>query len=253
VAEAELTAVGVVVTVLLLTYVAAAVLGKHSVIDIAWGLMFALVALATFVGSSGEGDDARRWLLLLMPALWGARLAVHIGLRSRGKPEDPRYEKLLADRGPVSAALIVYGLQGALVLLVAQPVIVGPFEDDGLTPIAYAGVVVWLVGMFFEGVGDWQLDRYRSDPDRGPVMDRGLWAYTRHPNYFGDACVWVGIFLVASERWPGVLTVPSPVVMVYLLAFGSGKKVLEKHMEGRPGFAEYQRRTSGFFPLPEKK
>ncbi len=251
-AEAELAALGAVVTVLLLTYLAGAVVGKHSVIDVAWGVMFALVALVSFVASSGEGFDGRRWLLLLLPAVWGLRLAVHIGLRARGKPEDPRYEKLLAGRGPVFAALVVYGLQGALVLLIAQPILVGSFTDGGLTLLAWLGVALWAVGMFFETVGDWQLERFKKDPDRGPVMDRGLWRYTRHPNYFGDACVWVGIFLIAAERWPGVLTVLSPVVMVYLLAFGSGKRVLERHMAGRAGFDEYVRRTSGFFPLPPK-
>ena len=251
--EAELAAIGAVAAVLLVTYVVGRVVGKHSVIDVAWGAMFALVGLVSFVTSSGEGDDGRRWLLLLLPAIWGTRLAVHIGLRSRGKPEDPRYEKLLADRGPVFAAPMVYGLQGVLVLLIAQPIVVGSFTDGALTPVAYVGVGLWLVGLVFEAVGDWQLEQYKKDPERGPVMDRGLWRYTRHPNYFGDACVSVGIFLVAAERWPGVLTVLSPVVMVYLLAFGSGKKVLEKHMAGRPGFEEYQRRTSGFIPLPPKK
>ena len=251
--EAELAAIGAVAAVLLVTYVVGRVVGKHSVIDVAWGAMFALVGLVSFVTSSGEGDDGRRWLLLLLPAIWGTRLAVHIGLRSRGKPEDPRYEKLLADRGPVFAALMVYGLQGVLVLLIAQPIVVGSFTDGAPTPVAYVGVALWLVGLVFEAVGDWQLEQYKKDPERGPVMDRGLWRYTRHPNYFGDACVSVGIFLVAAERWPGVLTVLSPVVMVYLLAFGSGKKVLEKHMAGRPGFEEYQRRTSGFIPLPPKK
>ena len=255
--EAELAALGVILAVLLVTYVAGRIVGKHSVIDIAWGAMFALVALVTFVVSDGEGEPARRWLLLLLPAIWGTRLAVHIGMRSRGKPEDPRYEKLLGDRGPLFAALIVYGLQGALVMLIAQPIIVGSFADGSLTPLAYLGVAVWAVGMFFEAVGDYQLEQYKKDPNRGPVMDLGLWRYTRHPNYFGDACVSVGIFLVAVERWPGLglgaLVVLSPVVMVYLLAFGSGKKVLERHMAGRPGFAEYVERTSGFFPLPPRK
>lgn len=252
--DAELAALGTVVTVLLVTYVAGQILGKHSVIDVAWGAMYALIAVVTYLASSGhDGDDVRRLLLLLLPAVWGTRLAVHIGLRMRGKPEDPRYAKLLENRGPVFAALMVYGLQGLLVLLIAQPILVGSYLDEPVTVLAWIGVAIWAVGMFFETVGDWQLEQYKKDPDRGPVMDRGLWKYTRHPNYFGDACVWVGIFLVAAEQWPGVLTILSPVVMVYLLAFGSGKKVLERHMAERPGFAEYCARTSGFFPLPPKK
>ncbi|HSV40929.1 MAG TPA: DUF1295 domain-containing protein [Nocardioidaceae bacterium] len=248
----ELAALGTVVSVLLLTSVAASYAGRHSVIDVAWGLMFALIAVACFVASGGHGDDVRRWLLLLMAGSWGLRLALHIGARQRGKPEDPRYEKLLRDRGPIFVALIVYVLQGALVLLIAQPVIIGSFESDPAGPLAWLGVVLWLVGIFFEAVGDWQLEQYKKDPNRGLVMDRGLWRYTRHPNYFGDACVWVGIYLVVADAWPGAITIFAPAVMVYLLAFGSGKKVLEKHMAERPGFAEYKERTSGFVPLPPR-
>ena len=104
-------------------------------------------------------------------------------------------------------------------------------------------------------MGDWQLHRFRSDPSTsGSVLDAGLWRYTRHPNYFGDACVWWGIFLVSAQAWPGVLTVLSPLVMTYLLANGSGKPLLEKGMsDRRPGYDEYVARTSGFVPLPPKK
>ncbi|MBV9820678.1 MAG: DUF1295 domain-containing protein, partial [Actinobacteria bacterium] len=157
---------------------------------------------------------------------------------------------------------LVYGLQGVLVLLVSAPVLVGSFERDGLGPLAVVGVLLWLVGLFFEAVGDWQLDRYQRDKAAGKsaagrpvhqVLDTGLWRYTRHPNYFGDACVWLGIFCVSAERWPGVLTVFSPVIMVYLLAFGSGKRVLERSMADRPGYRDYMARTSGFVPLPPRR
>lgn len=181
-----------------------------------------------------------------------ARLALHIGWRSRGKPEDPRYVRLLASRGPVYTVLMVYGLQGALALVIAQPLVVGLTTNGRVTWLAWVGVTLWAFGLAFEAIGDWQLERYQADPDRGPVMDRGLWRYTRHPNYFGDACVWVGIFLVAAERWPGVLTVLSPAVTVYLLVFGSGKRLLERQLAGRPGWDDYRRRTSGFFPLPPR-
>ena len=114
---------------------------------------------------------------------------------------------------------------------------------------------MWAVGLFFETVGDAQLQAFRDDPaSKGKVLDTGLWRYTRHPNYFGDACVWWGIFLVSAQAWPGVLTVLSPLVMTYLLANGSGKPLLEKGMSSRrPGYDEYVRRTSGFVPLPPKK
>jgi steroid 5-alpha reductase family enzyme len=246
-------AAGAIVIVLVLTVIASKKAGKHSVIDTAWGLLFCAAAVPAFLRSSAEGDAARRWLLLLMTALWGLRLAVHIGLRSIGKNEDPRYAKMLDGRSPLYTIAIVYGLQGALAFLVSMPVVLGSFERAPLTPLAFLGVALWLIGVFFEGVGDWQMERFKADPHRGTVMDRGLWRYTRHPNYFGDACVWLGIFCVAASRWPGVLTVFSPIIMVYLLAFGSGKRVLEKAMADRPGYREYTQRTSGFIPMPPRR
>jgi len=244
--------IGGIAFVLIVTYIVGRIVGKHSVIDTAWGLLFVASALAAVASSGGQGNTARRLLLLAMVLVWGLRLAVHIGRRSVGKPEDPRYEKLLYGKSAVFTLAIVYGLQGVLAFLIAMPVVVGDFTRGGLTPLAYLGVLIWLVGLGFEAIGDWQLERYKKDPDRSKVMDQGLWRYTRHPNYFGDACVWVGIFCVSAERWPGVLTVFSPVIMVYLLAFGSGKKVLERSMEAREGYPEYMDRTSGFFPLPPR-
>lgn len=250
-------AAGAELVVLAATFAVAKRAGKHSVIDTAWGLLFAAVAVAAFAGSAGEGDPVRRWLLLVLPVLWGVRLAVHIGRRTVGRPEDPRYEQLLAKatgNPDVYALRMVYLLQGALALLVAAPVLVGAFAPGGTGPLTWAGVALWCVGLFFEAVGDHQLERFRADPaNKGTVMDRGLWRYTRHPNYFGDACVWWGIFLGAAQRWPGVLTLLSPVVMTLLLTAGSGVRILERHMAGRAGWDEYAARTSAFVPLPPKR
>jgi steroid 5-alpha reductase family enzyme len=243
----------VLLAILAATFVIGRVVGKHSVIDTAWGLLFCGAGGTAFLASVGHGNPARRVLLLVLVLVWGLRLAGHIARRSIGKPEDPRYEKLLAGKSAGYALLLVYGLQGLLAFLVAMPVVVGSFSAGPITALAWLGVLSWLVGVCFEAVGDWQLERYKADPNRGQVMDRGLWRYTRHPNYFGDACVWIGIFLVAAERWPGVLTVFSPVIMVYLLAFGSGKRVLERSMSERAGYPDYMRRTSGFVPLPPRK
>ncbi len=246
-----------VLAVLALTYLASRIVGRHSVIDTAWGLLFCAVAAVAFLRSAGSGDPARRYLLLAMTLLWGLRLAVHIGRRSIGKGEDPRYAELLRDRGPLQTVALVYGLQGVLALLVSAPILVGSFESGGLSVLAAVGVLLWLVGVLFEGVGDWQLERYKrakaAGIDVGPVLDSGLWRYTRHPNYFGDACVWLGIFCVSADRWPAILTVFSPVIMVYLLAFGSGKRVLERSMAQRPGYRDYLARTSGFVPLPPRR
>jgi steroid 5-alpha reductase family enzyme len=248
---------GGILLVLLLTYLVSLAAHKHSVIDTAWGLLYCAAALVSFTLSAGHGNNLRRFLLLAMTLLWGLRLAVHIGRRSIGKGEDPRYEELLKDRGALQTVLLVYGLQGLLAYLVSMPIVVGSFESRGLTPLAWFGVALWIVGVLFEGVGDWQMERYKAAKAAGEpvgsVMDTGLWRYTRHPNYFGDACVWVGIFCVCAERWPGVLTLFSPAIMVYLLAFGSGKRVLERSMAKRAGYREYMRRTSGFIPLPPKR
>lgn len=241
-----------IAVILAITYAVAKRLGRHSVIDVVWGLLFCAAAVATFIASSGRGDAPRRWLLLSLTLVWGLRLAVHIGRRSRGKGEDPRYEALREDRGELGTIMVVYVLQGVLAYVVSAPLVVGSFEESSLGPLAFAGIAIWLLGLVFEAVGDQQLEKYKADPDRGPVMDRGLWRYTRHPNYFGDACIWIGIFMVTAEHWPGVLTVFSPAIMVYLLAFGSGKRVLERHMADRPGYRDYMRRTSGFVPLPPR-
>ena len=203
-----------VLAVLIATFVASRIAGKHSVIDTAWGLLFCAIAVATFFGSSYHGDGLRRWLLLLLPVLWGLRLATHIGRRTIGKPEDPRYEQLLAKAkgNPELYALrSVYLLQGALAFVIAAPILVGAFEPHPVRAVAWIGVALWVVGVFFEAVGDAQMERWRTDPaNKGKIIDVGLWRYTRHPNYFGDACVWWGIFLVAADSWPGVLTCRPP-------------------------------------------
>jgi steroid 5-alpha reductase family enzyme len=248
---------GALAVVLLATFAVAKIVGKHSVIDTTWGLLFVTAAVVVFVRSSGHGDDVRRWLLLVLPALWGLRLAQHIARRSVGKPEDPRYEQLLAKAAgnpDLYALRMVYLLQGVMAFVIAAPILVGGFERRAVGGLAWIGVAVWAVGVFFEAVGDAQMERFRRDrANTGKVIDVGLWRYTRHPNYFGDACVWWGIFLVAADALPGVATIVAPVIMTLLLTKGSGARILEKHMSARDGWNEYAARTSMFVPLPPKK
>ncbi len=243
------------VVVLAATFVTAKIIGRHNVIDVAWGLLF--VAVAVTGCALGTADVAQRLVLLVLPLVWGLRLAIHIGRRSRGKGEDPRYEKLLAKakgNPDLYALRMVYLLQGVLAFLISAPIQIGMFESGGLGPLAYVGIAVWVVGVLFESIGDAQMERFRADPaHKGKIIDVGLWRYTRHPNYFGDACVWWGIFLVAAAHWPGVLTLPAPVIMTLLLTKGSGARIMEQHMSTRPGWDEYAARTSEFFPLPPKK
>jgi len=245
------------VAVLGVTFLVALRVGRHAVVDVVWGLGFVAVAWTSFGLSVGEGDDVRRLLLVLLTSVWGLRLAWHIWRRSRGKGEDPRYEELLskATGNPSAYAFRrIYLTQALMLWFVSLPVQVGSFETPGPNLLVWLGVLVWGVGFVFEAVGDHQLHRFRTDPaSKGKVLDSGLWRYTRHPNYFGDACVWWGLSLIAFSAWPGVVTILSPVVMTWLLAKGTGKPLLEKGMaSSRPDYADYVRRTSGFFPLPPR-
>jgi steroid 5-alpha reductase family enzyme len=240
------------------TFLVALRLGRHAVVDVAWGLGVVAIALVALAASAGEGDGTVSTLAAVLTALWGGRLALHIALRSRGHGEDPRYVELLA-RAPGNPQLFalrkIYLTQGVVMWFVSLPVQVAVLEQGEANAWTWAGVVVWLVGFGFETVGDLQLTRFRNDPaSKGQVLDTGLWRFTRHPNYFGDACVWWGLSLIAFTSWPGVLTILSPLAMTWLLARGTGKPLLEKDMSSRrPGYADYVRRTSGFVPLPPKK
>jgi steroid 5-alpha reductase family enzyme len=227
-----------------------------SIVDPAWGPAFVLAALACAV--AGSGDSARRWLLFGLTAVWGLRLGAYLTVRKLGdSAEDRRYAVMRERKGSsfVPWSLVaIFGLQGLLVLVVSLPVQVAAERPTSLTAAAIPGVVVFLVGLAFEAIGDEQLRRFKADPgNQGKVMDRGLWRYTRHPNYFGDFCVWWGLWLVALPAGGVVWTLIGPAVMSTLLIRVSGKALLEKDMaERRPGYAEYIRRTSGFFPLPPK-
>lgn len=239
--------------------------GRVAVVDVAWGLGFVLAALAAgAVGLLREAGDAGRTVLLVgLVVVWGGRLAWHIGRRTAAhSEEDPRYEKVLG--GPLPevgmgvAVRKVFGVQGVALTFVALPVAVGVAREVRWWPLVVAGAVLWLVGIVFEAVGDAQLASYRAQPrdQRPPVLDTGLWRYTRHPNYFGDACVWWGIWLaggLASGWVAGLATVLAPVVMTYFLVFATGARLLEQTMMQRPGYPEYAARTSGFLPLPPRR
>ncbi|MFD7089455.1 DUF1295 domain-containing protein [Streptomyces sp. NPDC059896] len=251
-------ALAAALAVMLVTFSFAVARRLHRIVDIAWGIAFTAVALVSYAMSTGEGNDGRRLLVTVLTAVWGLRLAGHIAARGRGHGEDPRYEALLA-RAPGSRSLyalrMVYLLQGVLVVLVSLPVQAAQYLPGALGPAAYAGCALWTAGLFFEAVGDRQLARFKADPaSEGRIMDRGLWSWTRHPNYFGDFCVWWGLFLiVCDDPVVAAATVAGPLVMSFLLIGGSGKRLLERRMADRPGWAAYAARTSGFFPLPPRR
>jgi steroid 5-alpha reductase family enzyme len=247
----SLVAVAVLMTV---TALVSRAIGRVVIVDVVWGLGFVVVALVSAV----VGDTPIRWWLFALVAVWGARLAWHVGRRVlTSSEEDPRYATLLEGR-PFSYAVVrVFLTQGAAMWFVSLPVqVAAGTGEGGWEPLVWLGSLLWLVGLVFESVGDQQLASYRSEPrqSRPQVMDRGLWRYTRHPNYFGDACVWWGIWLTAAgATWWALAALLSPLVMTFFLLFATGAKLLEKTMMKRPGYPEYAARTSMFFPLPPKR
>jgi steroid 5-alpha reductase family enzyme len=239
--------------------------GRVSVVDVAWGLGFVAVAVVAavvgqaLVGADGStGDALRRWLVPVLTGVWGIRLAAHIHRRSRGGGEDPRYAEILGDGGFAAAVRKVFLVQGAAIWVVSLPVQVSATEPVWTWWLVGLGVAVWALGLTFEAVGDAQLAAYKREPreSRPPVMDRGLWGWTRHPNYFGDAAVWWGLWLaggLASGWLPGLLTVVAPLVMTHFLRNVSGARLLERSMSRREGWEEYAARTPYFFPRPPRR
>jgi steroid 5-alpha reductase family enzyme len=255
-APGEVTAIAAaaVAALMLGAWVASLAVRDLSIVDPLWGPAFVLVAVVGVV--VGDGCAGRRWLLLGMTAVWGLRLGAYLLARKLADPgEDRRYAAMRERRGDGFAAwslVAVFALQGLLVVIVSLPLQVAAQRGGTLSATVIPGVAVYAVGLFFESVGDEQLRRFKARADsRGRVMDRGLWRYTRHPNYFGDFCVWWGLWLVALTAGATWWTAIGPLVMTALLLRGSGVAMLERDITGRrPEYAEYVRRTSAFFPLP---
>lgn len=232
-----------------------------SLVDRWWGVAFAAVA---WNGIFTRGDTPIPWpaaLLVVLVTVWALRLSLYLTVRNWGKGEDYRYAEMRARRGarfPLWSLFGVFWLQAALAWIIARPIdaALAPGAAPGpmATVLAELGLGVWIVGFGFETVGDWQLARHRADPARrGTVLDTGLWRYTRHPNYFGDAMVWWGHWLVAAGMG-AAWTVFAPVVMTLLLLRVSGVTLLEKKLtETRPAYRDYAARTSAFLPLPPRR
>ena len=197
-------------------------------------------------------------MLAALVAVWGLRLGGYLLRRKLGdREEDRRYATMRERKGDAFvpwSLVVIFGLQGLLVLIVSLPVQVAAARGGSLGAWVIPGIVLWAVGFAFEAIGDEQLRRFKADPEnKGKVMDRGLWRYTRHPNYFGDFCVWWGLWLIALPAGGTWWTFIGPVVMSTLLIRVSGAALLEKDIsERRPRYADYIKRTSGFFPRPPR-
>ncbi len=223
--------------------------------DVAWGLAFTAIAWTSYL--AGDRPEAMLLAAVLTTA-WGLRLAIHIGRRNFGGDEDRRYQKMREQRTGYFWIWSLFGiflLQGFLALVVSTPLqSLGAQPPESIGLLSWIGVAAFLVGLAFEGIGDAQLAAFKKDPDsKDQVMDRGLWKYTRHPNYFGDATVWWGLWVVAVGSGAAWWTVIGPMVMTFFLLRVSGVAMLESDMSSRrPGYKEYVRRTSAFIPFPPK-
>ena len=243
------------------TWLVSLPLRNASIVDPIWSLGFVVVGWTVFVAARNDVDALRTGVLLALVTIWGVRLSLHLFIRNVGHGEDYRYQAMRRKHGAkfwLVSLGTVYLFQGILMWIVSLPLQFGIASSTRVGWWMFAlvlGVLVWVIGFGFESIGDAQLRRFKADPDSaGQVMDRGLWRYTRHPNYFGDACVWWGMFLVslgAGEwAWIGVI---GPVVMTTLLRRVSGVTLLEKSLvKRRPGYEDYVRRTSPFVPRPPR-
>jgi len=228
----------------------------NTVADLAWGLGFIVVAWASFIKAGTY--QPLGYVVCSLVTLWGVRLFIHINLRNKGRGEDPRYKEMRLRWGAaafVHSFFKVFMLQGFLLLVIAYEVIV--INNNPYAPfsfLAVLGVALWIVGFLFESIGDYQLYTFMKDPsNKGKIMMSGLWQYTRHPNYFGEICMWWGIYALAYMAPFGLSALISPCAITFLLLFVSGIPMTEKMFADNPAFNEYKKRTSVLIPWFPKK
>ena len=247
-----------VIVMMVIAWLLSLAIKDASIADIFWGLGFVLIAWLTFVRTNGY--SARSFLITVLTTAWGMRLAIHIFMRNLGKGEDRRYQAWRENYGQRFwwiSLFTVFGLQAFLLWVISLVVQVGQIPPSPAKFVLLDGVgsFIWAVGFTFEALGDWQLSRFKSDPaNKGKVMNRGLWAYTRHPNYFGESLIWWGLFIIALTTPGSLWVVISPLVITYLLLKVSGVTLLEKNIvDTRPKYRDYINSTNAFIPWFPKK
>jgi steroid 5-alpha reductase family enzyme len=250
---------GLVILLLMLALWFLSLLLKNSgITDIFWGIGFIIVAWLTYTFAP-QGYLPRRQLVALLVTVWGFRLGVHVGVRNWGKPEDFRYAHWREENGASwwwVSLFKVFLLQGVLMWIILAPIIAA--QTSGfpaiLTPLDYIGVLLWIFGVLFESIGDYQLTRFKANPsNKGKLLTTGFWKYTRHPNYFGEAVLWWGFYVIAlaSGSW---WTIFSPIIMTFLLMKVSGVAMLERTLKTKSGYEEYMQKTNTFIPwLPKER
>jgi len=242
----------IIIGLMILLWAISLYLKNSSIVDIFWGAGFIVMAWIYFL-LTPDGYIIRKLLIAILVTIWGLRLSTHVFLRNHGKPEDFRYQKWRKESGKIwwwKSFFQVFLLQGALLWIISAPLLAAQYnvKPGHLIISDYLAILLWIVGFFFEAGGDIQLKRFLSDPaNKGKIMSSGVWRYTRHPNYFGDATQWWGYFLIAVSAG-GWWTIFSPILMTYLLTRVSGVALLEKTMETKPGYKEYKQQTNAFIP-----
>jgi len=243
---------------MMILWLVSLIVKDSSIVDIFWGPGFIVAAGVYFAFT--DGFLPRKVLLVVLVAIWGLRLGLHIATRNLGKGEDYRYQTWRKEAGRNYwwvSFFRVFLLQGILLWIIAAPLLAAQFNPtpDRITAFDIVGAVVWGIGFFFEAVGDWQLVQFKRNPDnKGKLLRTGLWRFTRHPNYFGDATLWWGYFIIALGTPYGFVSIFGPIIMTVLLMRVSGVVLLEKTLaDTKPGYKEYIETTNAFFPWFPRK
>lgn len=250
---ASLPVLGAVLAAMFVMWLFSLRLRDASIVDRYWGAGFVLAGWLYLLAA--ESLTVRSWLVVGLVTLWGLRLSIHISVRNHGAGEDYRYRKMRESHGPRFwwiSLFTIFLLQGVILWIVSFPLwqAIRSSTPEHLGPVDILGIAVFFAGLLFEALGDRQLARFKADPaNRGKLLTTGLWRYTRHPNYFGDALIWWGLTLIALATPRALWILPGPILMTWLLMKVSGVALLEEEMRKRkPGFAEYADTTNAFFP-----
>jgi len=246
-----LSIVGIVFFYMTAVFILATYRKDNSIVDVAWGIGFILIALFTLCKTALFLP--RQILATLLVVIWGLRLSLHIYLRNKGKGEDPRYKAWRMAWGKyvvIRSFFQVFMLQGLMMLLIASSIItINLSHTAGINILDIIGLSLWIIGFMFESIGDYQLARFLDRPrGKQQIMNRGLWRYTRHPNYFGEVTLWWGMFIIALSvpYWQYALI--SPITITILLLFVSGIPMTERMFDDNPAYQAYKKETSSFFP-----
>ncbi|MBW6491557.1 MAG: DUF1295 domain-containing protein [Lentimicrobium sp.] len=232
-------------------FILALILKDNSIVDIFWGIGFILLATSSLWQS--DSIEFKKFVVNILIIIWGLRLSIHIFLRNSGSGEDFRYAnwRRTWKNFRLRSFFQIYMLQGFFMIIISWPVLhINANAGIGFGIIDFLGLLVFLTGFLFEAVGDYQLIKFKKNPDnKGKIITLGLWKYTRHPNYFGEALLWWGIWMMAIPVKDGIFTILSPLVITLLLRYISGVPMLEKKYQGRPDWEEYKAKTPVFVPF----